>query len=138
MSATSNKQTMMAIFEKVGQGDGSLFVEHLADEVTMTVTGQYSWSQTFHGKASVLNDLYGYVNQVTQSPRKTRAWNILADGDFVVVEAKGEMTTKEGVPYHNDYCLIYRLQDNKIVEIREYQDSHLCEGVLGPYPRQST
>jgi ketosteroid isomerase-like protein len=45
------------------------------------------------------------------------------------------MMSKAGVPYNNEYCLIYRLRDRKIVEMTEYQDSTLCERVLGPYPR---
>jgi ketosteroid isomerase-like protein len=44
------------------------------------------------------------------------------------------MRTKDGQPYNNDYCLIYRLRDGRIVEIREYCDSALTEAVLGPFP----
>jgi uncharacterized protein len=51
-----------------------------------------------------------------------------------VVEARGEMRTRAGVPYNNEYCLIYRLKDGKIVEFREYCDSALTEAVLGKYP----
>jgi ketosteroid isomerase-like protein len=43
------------------------------------------------------------------------------------------MISKTGVPYNNEYCLIYRLRNRKIVEMTEYQDSTLCERVLGPY-----
>ncbi|GAB1264313.1 nuclear transport factor 2 family protein [Aurantivibrio infirmus] len=132
----TNKQLMTRIFERVGQGDGSLFSEHLADNVEMTITGQYSWSQTFKGKESVLNDLYAYVASVTELPRKTIALNIIAEGEYVVVEAKGQMTSKKGIPYNNDYCLIFRLQEGKIIEYKEYQDSTLCERVLGAYPNK--
>ena len=51
-----------------------------------------------------------------------------------MVEGVGEMKTKAGVPYNNDYCLIYRLKDGKIVEMREYCDSVLTETVLGKFP----
>ena len=61
MSAADNKKLMETIFAAVAAGDRSSYVDALADDVTMTVTGQYSWSQTFHGKESVLRDLYGYV-----------------------------------------------------------------------------
>ena len=50
-----------------------------------------------------------------------------------MVEARGEMQTKAGVPYNNEYCLIYRLKDGKIVEMREYCDSALTETVLGKF-----
>ena len=58
----------------------------------------------------------------------------IARDDHGVVEARGEMRTKAGVPYNNEYCLIYRLKDGKIVEFREYCDSALTEAVLGKYP----
>ena len=57
----------------------------------------------------------------------------IAEGDTVVIEARAEMMSKAGAPYNNEYCLFYRLRDRKIVEMTEYQDSTLCERVLGPY-----
>jgi uncharacterized protein len=81
----------------------------------------------------VLRDLYGVVRARTMGARKTLPLRFIAEGDTVVIEARGEMTSKEGVPYNNHYCLIYRLRDRKIVEMTEYQDSALCERVLGPY-----
>jgi ketosteroid isomerase-like protein len=42
--------------------------------------------------------------------------------------------TKAGVRYENEYRLVYRLERGKIVEIREYCDSALCEAVLGVFP----
>jgi ketosteroid isomerase-like protein len=135
VSAAENKHLMQEIFARVAEGDGSLFVEHLADDVVIRVSGQYSWSQTFKGKEAALRDLYGVVRERTTGVRKTIPLRFIADGDIVVIEARGEMLSKAGVPYNNEYCLIFRLRDRKIVEMTEYQDSTLCERVLGPYPR---
>jgi len=133
MSAAANKQLMQEIFARVAVGDGALFVEHLADDVVLRVSGQYSWSRTFKGKESVLRDLFGVVRERTTGVRKTIPLRFIADGDLVVVEGRGEMIAKTGVPYNNEYCLIYRLREGKIVEITEYNDSALCERVLGPF-----
>ena len=133
MSAVENKRLMQEIFARVAVGDGSLFVEHLSDDVVLRVSGHYSWSQTFRGKQSVLRDLFGVVRDRTTGVRKTIPLRFIADGDIVVVEGRGEMTSKAGVPYNNEYCLIYRLRDGKIVEITEYNDSALCERVLGTF-----
>jgi hypothetical protein len=35
----------------------------------------------------------------------------------------------------NDYCLVFRLENGKIKEVREYCDSVLTEKVLGPFPK---
>jgi uncharacterized protein len=134
MSSADNKKLMQEIFAAVARGERAAYVDRLADDVTMTVTGQYSWSRTFRGKESVMRDLYGYVASRVNEGRRTIPVRVLADEDWVVVEAVGDMTSREGVRYDNQYCLFYRLRDGKIVEIREYNDSILCERVLGPYP----
>ena len=36
--------------------------------------------------------------------------------------------------YDNQYCLVFRIENGKIKEIREYCDSALVERVLGPFP----
>lgn len=135
MSAAANKKLLETIFAGAAAGDRTLFVDALADDVTMTVTGQYSWSQTFHGKESVLRDLYGYVASLLKH-RRTVPLRIIADDEWVAVEARGDMVTHAGERYDNHYCLIYRIADGKIREIREYNDSILCERVLGPFPRE--
>ena len=134
MSAADNKKLMQDIFAGIARGERTAYVDRLADDVTMTVTGKYSWSQTFRGKESVMRDLYGYVASRVQDNRKTIPLRVLADEDWVIVEAVADMTTREGVRYDNQYCLLYRLKDGRIVEIREYNDSILCERVLGLYP----
>jgi uncharacterized protein (TIGR02246 family) len=133
MRAADNKRLMETIFAAIAAGDRSLFADSLADDVTMTVTGQYSWSQTFRGKQSVLRDLHGYVASLLQH-RRTVPFRFIADEEWVAVEARGDMVTKTGERYDNHYCLIYRIENGKIHEIREYQDSTLCERVLGPFP----
>jgi uncharacterized protein len=134
MSAADNKKLMENIFARIREGDRSLFVASLADDVTMTVTGQYSWSQTFRGKEAVVRDLYGYVRSLLAEGGRARAFRFIADDDWVAVEARGDMLTKAGERYDNHYCLIYGIENGKIREIREYQDSTLCERVLGPFP----
>jgi hypothetical protein len=68
MSEQRNLKLMESIFEAIVAGETQPFVDALADEVTMTVTGSYSWSQTFTGKESVLTDLYGYVMSRLSTP----------------------------------------------------------------------
>lgn len=134
--AQQNKALMQQIFDGVSRGDASLFYERLADDAVLIITGEYSWSQTIRGKERIGRDLYGYVRSRLSQRGKTHAFHFLADGDWVVVEARGDMVTKEGQPYQNHYCMLYRLQDGRIVEMKEYQDSTLCERILGPYPAE--
>ena len=129
--AEANKQLMQAIFAEIASGNGALFAATLADDVVMRVTGQYSWSRTFKGKEAVMRDLCGYVRSLVERGSRTIPLHIFADGDHVMVEARGAMKTKAGERYDNEYCLIYRFSGGRIVEMREYCDSALCEARLG-------
>jgi hypothetical protein len=139
----SNKKLIEQIFAVAGDPDPAardraLFVASLADDATWTVTGQYSWSRTFRGKPSILNDLHGHVRTRLVERTRTIAHRFIADGDHVVVEAKGDNVTREGMRYDNDYCLVFRLQGGRIKEIREYCDSLLTEAALGKFPETVT
>src|SRR5712671_7235413 len=114
MSAIANKELMEEIFAGAGDPDPavrdrSLFVASLADDAKWVVTGQYSWSRTFTGKQAILGDLHGHVRSLLVERARTIAHRFIADGDHVVVEAKGSNLTREGVRYDNDYCLLFRL-----------------------------
>jgi ketosteroid isomerase-like protein len=65
---------------------------------------------------------------------RTVAFNFIADGDYVAVEARGDNVTKTGQRYDNQYCMIWRIENGKIKQIKEYCDSTLVERVLGPFP----
>jgi ketosteroid isomerase-like protein len=139
MSAAANKKLIEEIFAAAGNPDPAardraLFAASLADDAQWVVTGQYSWSGTFTGRQSILNDLHGHVRSLLAEPARTVAHRFIADGDAVVVEARGDNVTRAGVRYDNDYCLVFRLQNGKIKEIREYCDSVLTERALGRFP----
>jgi uncharacterized protein len=143
MNAIANKKLIEEIFAAAGNPDSAardraLFTASLADGVTWTIMGQYSWSRTFHGKDAILGDLLGHVRSLLVDRGRTVAHRFIAEGDHVVVEAKGDNLTKTGIRYDNDYCLVYRLQDGKIKEIREYCDSVLTETALGKFPEAET
>ncbi|MGX4773408.1 nuclear transport factor 2 family protein [Bradyrhizobium guangdongense] len=140
MSTSANKKLMQEIFAAAASPDPavrdrSLFTASLADDARWVVTGQYSWSRTFAGKEAILNDLHGYVRTRLRHRTRTIAHRFIADGDIVVVEAKGDNVTPEGVRYDNDYCLVFQFENGKIKEIREYCDSVLTEKALGPFPQ---
>ena len=141
MSAIANKKLMEEIFAAAGNPDPavrdrSLFVASLADDAKWVVTGQYSWSRTFAGKQSILNDLHGHVRLLLAERSRTIAHRFIADGDHVVVEAKGNNLTKAGLRYDNHYCTVWRIENGSIKQIKEYCDSALVERVLGPFPEE--
>jgi ketosteroid isomerase-like protein len=139
MSAAANKKLIEEIFAAAANPDPAardraLFTASLAEDARWVVTGQYSWSRTFTGKEAILAGLHGHVRSLLVERSRTVAHRFIADGDHVVVEAKGDNLTKTGVRYDNDYCLVFQLENGMIKEVREYCDSVLTETALGRFP----
>ena len=101
-----------------------VFVDSLADDVTLTVTGQYSWSQNSAASRRCCNDLNGHAD-AAGGAAANRPLRFIAEGDYVVVEARGDNVTKAGLRYDNQYCMVWRIENGKIKEIKEYCDSTL-------------
>lgn len=134
MGSIENKKLVQQIFVDSETGTGSTLLDNFAEDVRWVITGQWAWSQTFEGRDAVLNNLLGKVGNMLTRRMRTVASNFVAEGDYVVVEAKGDNLTTTGLRYDNDYCLIFKIKDGKIKEIKEYLDSALVEKVLGPFP----
>ena len=129
-----NKQLLQHAFEEMSAGNSRPFVALLADDVTWTVMGRTKWSGTYRGKSSVLNDLLGVLRSRLADRYRATAQRIIAEGPHVVVQARGQTTTKAGVPYNNEYCFVYRLEDGAIKEVTEYMDTELVTSALASLP----
>ena len=131
MGARENKQLIQQIFEELSKGNSEPFVANMADDFRWTVTGTTKWSRTYEGKQSVLAELFGPLSARIKGRLRTTAHRMIAEGDFVVVEARGSNTTKSGAPYNNNYCFVFRLSDNQLKAVTEYLDTELVTAALG-------
>src|SRR5436309_11187067 len=137
MSAAANKKLVQQIYTDSANRSGTTFVDNLAEDATWIVTGQYSWSHEFRGRDAINNGLMGHLRPLLAAARpRTVAFNFIAEGDYVVVEARGDNVTRPGEHYDNQYCMVWRIDDGKIKEIKEYCDSEPEERVHGPFPAE--
>jgi uncharacterized protein len=134
MSAAANKKLMQQVYADSANRSGTTFADSLADDPSWIVTGQYSWSHRFNGREAILDGLMGHFRSLFAERPRIVGYNFIADGDYVAVEARGDNVTKTGLRYDNQYCMVFRIEDGKIREIKEYCDSALIERVLGPFP----
>jgi len=124
-----NKQVIRQVFDEMAAGNSRPFIALLADDVTWTVMGRTNWSGTYSGKTDVLN-LLGQLRERLADRYRASAQRIIAEGPYVVVQARGEATTKAGLPYNNEYCFVYRIEDGTIKEVTEYMDTELVTSAL--------
>jgi len=130
MSAAENKQLMQHIFDELAQGNSRPLVESMADDFCWTVTGSTRWSKTYEGKQAVIGELFGTLRSRMADRIRTKAERFIAEDDLVVIEARGNNTTKSGKPYNNTYCFVFRLANGKLQEVTEYMDTLLVAMTL--------
>lgn len=136
MSTEANKKLVQQIYADSASRSGTTFADHLADDASWVVTGQYSWSHEFKGRDAIQNGLMGHFRSFFAERPRSVAFNFIAEGDYVVVEARGDNVTRAGLRYDNQYCMVWRIEHDKIKLIKEYCDSTLVERVLGPFPQE--
>jgi len=126
-----NKQLIQRVFAELGAGNSKPFTDVLADDVRWTIIGTTRWSRTFTGKTAVLAELLTPLRARIDGRIQVTAHRFIAEDDLVVVEATGRSTTKQGEPYNNTYCWVYRLANGRVQELTEYLDTALVEAALG-------
>lgn len=136
MNSAHNKQLMQNLFVELAKGNGKPFVDSLADDFCWTITGKTKWSRTYRGKQAVLDELFAPLFSQFANQYRNTGHNFIADGDQVVVECRGQVMTKKGVPYNNTYCYVCRLAAGKLTHLTEYLDTELVTAALdGPADR---
>ena len=134
MTAEDNKSLLQDAFLRLAEGDGRGLIDLMADEFTWEITGTTAWSRAYRGRETVRRDLFGPLFAQFAGRYRNRATRFVAEGDVVVVECRGEVTTQRGDSYDNTYCYVCRFVEGRLVELTEYLDTALVERVLLPPP----
>jgi len=133
MNANENKETIWRIYAAMASGDLTAFSAAVHPGYVWRLAGHSSWSRRFEGQDAIRARLLKPLFAQFGSQYRAQAVNLVAEGDFVVAEARGDVLTKRGERYNNEYCMVFRFRGNKIAEVVEYCDTDLIERVLGPY-----
>lgn len=129
--AEENRAALTRAFHDLKTGNADAFMALFSDEISWRVMGSSHWSKEAKGLANVQKDLMAPLFARFATPYLNMLELVLADGDHVVVLARGDTMTTEGQRYNNDYCFVFRLEAGKIVSVREYLDTKLADAVLG-------
>jgi uncharacterized protein len=129
-TAATNRALMQQIFAGLSQGDGTLLFERMTDDARWRIIGTTKWSKTYEGKQAILRDMIGPVRAVLAERVRLVPQSFIADGELVAVEARGDSVTKTGVPYRNEYCMVFRIVGGRIAEVTEYNDTQLVAAVF--------
>jgi uncharacterized protein len=115
---TTNSQLQIKISESFAEGNFEFAEKYLADDIKWNILGENSIT----GKQQVLE--VSKMIHLESFPIITIK-NIVADGDYVVIESSGQATTKKGKQYNQTYCDVFRFDEGKLKEITTYLDTVL-------------
>lgn len=130
MGIAENKELIKALYEANNRGDFDGFLALLADDVKWTNVGSGRYSGSYVGKENVTANLFGPLFRQLKAGIAATVDNVIAEGDYVAVQLRGQAETKDGKPYNNTYCHVFRISDGRISEVTEYFDTELASTVL--------
>jgi uncharacterized protein (TIGR02246 family) len=130
-STQANKRLMQDIFAALAKGDGRPFVDAMADDFSWIIPGRSTWSGAWRGKQAVREQLLKPLFARFADTYTNQAHRYIAEGEHVVVECRGHVTTKSGKRYDNHYCFVCRIVDGRLRELTEYMDTELAAAALG-------
>lgn len=131
MSAESNKEVVLNAYAALNAGDAAGYFGRMTDDVRVTYFGTHRFSRTFNGKDDIMKNFVPPLRERLDGSIKLHVKNVVAEADQVVVEAQGESRTKDGQDYNNLYCIVLKLKNGEIAEIREYMDTELTKKIFG-------
>ena len=122
MGTAENKE----IVRKISSGEVGL-LDLWAEDGVWIIPGL----ATFHGKPEIAEKLIDPVTDLMASMGSVEITNMLAEGDYVVVEQHAkDRITNTGKPYNNTYCMVYKILDGKVIQVTEYCDTALAKSVF--------
>ncbi len=129
MGAAENKEVVSKMREAKGI---DAILATMSDDVRWTLIGTTKFSGTMNGKQEIVEKLFKPIFAQLETPGSNVIDNIIAEGDYVVVQQRGTgRRTKSGKDYNNTYCIVYKVGDGKIKEITEYCDTELVTSAFG-------
>ena len=128
---TANKQLLRHVYAEVSKGNPQPLLDSLADDVTWTIIGSTALSGTSRGKQEVIDKLLKPIRaRLADGPIVFQPERFIAEGEYVVMQAKGRATAASGKPYNNTYCIVCRIVDGKVKEMVDYTDTELITSAL--------
>ncbi len=102
----------------------------MADDIEWTIIGTTGLSGTYRGKEEVIEGMITPLGARLDGHVKFDFEGFIAEGDEVVMRARGTGRSVTGEPYNNTYCIVSKIVDGKVREMTDYVDTELITRAL--------
>ena len=107
--------------------------DYFADKFMWTIKGTSILSGTYTDKNAFFTQVLDRLNNILQPNWRMHIRNTYIANNTFIVEMRGEVKTKNGQDYNNDYCWIFKFANEKIISVTAYYDSLLVNKILNDY-----
>ena len=121
MGIEQNKTAAMEFLAAFTEGRGREAVRLLDDDATWWINGTMRFSGTYR-IAQFLDIVHGLF-EATEGPVHTTFDAVVAEKNFVSIEARDRVRFTDGRIYDNQIHYLIALKSGKIASIREYLDT---------------
>jgi ketosteroid isomerase-like protein len=117
-----HRRFIVDAFDKWAAGGTGFFTEVLAPHVRWTIKGTGGFAGTYSGRDEFMRTVVAPFSSRLSTPIRPSVRKVWADGDDVAVYWDGAAVAKDGVPYHNSYVWVFRIEDGQAVEVVAFLD----------------
>jgi ketosteroid isomerase-like protein len=125
-----SKQLLEHVYREASRGNPQPLLDALADDIQWTIIGTTELSGVYHGRHEVAGNLLARLRARLATPVTFTIDRFIADGEYVVMQARGQATAVTGRAYDNTYCIVARITDGQIREMTDYVDTELITRAL--------
>lgn len=125
------ESVVRAYFANLAAGNARAAFALLASDVSYRLMGTTPISGESHGLSGFIeHTLKPFTSRLEGGAIQLVPDEFLPGGDAVVVLAHSIARGTTGLPYENEYAMVFRVRDGLITAVREYLDTALVETAL--------
>ena len=131
MGIAENKELVRGFFNDISGGSVQGALNRMAEDLHFTLIGGTKLSGICNSRKEFVDRIMAPLGAQLEGPLTIAIDNLIAEGDFVVVQSHGRSTTRKGIAYNNTYCQVFRIAGGQIKDLTEYLDTELVTRAFG-------
>ena len=133
-NTATNRRVVLQFMEGMGTNNAELAAPCLAPDACAIAKGYGKLAG--RREAATMTGMIEAFKGMLPTGLNLTILRVIADGDSVAVEAEGDGMTSTQVPYRNQYCFVFTLENGLIKQVNEYFCTIHADEVLWPLVEQ--
>ena len=130
-----NKDIVLETWRAFWSDDVDRGFANMAEDVHWWNSGHGPLGSNLHGHDEIRKARKSELDFFADIERTVIGFH--AAGNTVIMEARAKAHLLDGTPYRNEACVVYELEDEKIVRVRHYVDTKKADAIAQMLERRA-